>query len=343
MTLLIDQMPDRLVRFGDLLAPLLDPDQAHVLPAPAPPAGRRPALKPPEAEAERWALEPPVEVVRPKKVPTLPSERGLRGGVRFEVKLDGFRICGFSYANERPRCCRPARAATSPRTSRWLPVRLPSCRRAPSSMGNFAHGGRRLEFEQLLRTRRAREQGQIALAYVVFDLLALPGRDIRSRPLHQRLDHLDRLLRTARPPLQPILATTDRATALEWMEHLTAQGIEGVVAKGLDTPYDRHAGWVKVRHADTTDAHILALAGNPKRPTAVLLRLDDGTTLLSSPALDPAQAGALARNVSGLLGEQVHHAEHGTLTALTEPLLAEVRLGTGRHRMAGFIRIRASG
>jgi bifunctional non-homologous end joining protein LigD len=113
-------------------------------------------------------------------------------------------------------------------------------------------------------------------------------------------------------------------------------------AKGQDSPYSpRSARWVKIRRSDTTEATVLAVTGTARRPQAVLLRMDDGTELLSSPALTAPQARTLAEQLTGLLGPAQEHPEHGRLLPLTEPLLAEVRPGTGRHRTVVFIRLRA--
>jgi hypothetical protein len=98
---------------------------------------------------------------------------------------------------------------------------------------------------------------------------------------------------------------------------------------------------VKYRRADTADATVLAIAGTARRPQAVLVRLADGTELLTSPALTAVQAGTLARELAGLLGPVTQHAEAGAVLPVAEPLLAEVRLGTGRHRTAAFVRLRS--
>jgi ATP-dependent DNA ligase len=204
------------------------------------------------------------------------------------------------------------------------------------------HEGK-LSFEDLLRTRAAREQRKTALAYVLFDVLADAGTDVRDLPLRDRLAHLHALMADTALPLQPILATGDREVAVGWIDQFADQAIEGIVAKPLASRYHPSgaAGWVKYRRTDTADATVLAITGTARRPQAVLLRLADGTEMLTSPRLTAVEARALADELAGLLGTPQQHSEAGMLLPVTEPLLAEIRLGSGRHRTATFVRLRA--
>jgi ATP-dependent DNA ligase len=74
--------------------------------------------------------------------------------------------------------------------------------------------------------------------FVVFDLLARQGVDLRTRPYHKRRRALEKLLDRHLPDrvvLMPM--TTDLAAAHLWMVDHCAAGIEGVVAKRLDQAY----------------------------------------------------------------------------------------------------------
>jgi ATP-dependent DNA ligase len=86
-------------------------------------------------------------------------------------------------------------------------------------------------------------------AYVVFDLLAHHGNDLRDRPYTKRRRKLDKLLAGGMPPglvLTP--TTTDPGEARTWLFGYTTSGIEGVVAKRADQPYQPGArGWHKLR------------------------------------------------------------------------------------------------
>jgi len=81
------------------------------------------------------------------------------------------------------------------------------------------------------------------IAYHVFDILWLDGRDTTSLPLEERGAILSRLPFT--PPLQHVKALTDPDP---W-ERARREGWEGVVAKRRDSPYEhrRSKHWLKMK------------------------------------------------------------------------------------------------
>lgn len=88
----------------------------------------------------------------------------------------------------------------------------------------------------------------LPLRFVVFDLLALDGRDTRDLPLRDRQTLLRELLkqRPARSPIMPVRRFASRTNPLD---AACAAGLEGVVCKRLDAPYvaGRHRQWIKVK------------------------------------------------------------------------------------------------
>jgi ATP-dependent DNA ligase len=58
----------------------------------------------------------------------------------------------------------------------------------------------------------------VTIYYVVFDLLASDREDLRDQTYRVRRGRLEHLLRAAKPPLQLIPSTTDRAEAMRWMQ-----------------------------------------------------------------------------------------------------------------------------
>lgn len=188
-------------------------------------------------EAASLVLSPPVGVMRPKIVPDLPDEDGLPGGVQYSIKLDGFRVVAFALGS--------GRAVLQSRTGRDLAEDFPTVAAAVAALpagtvldGELCawHDGR-LAFDQLARTRAARDRQRVALTYAAFDLLAEPGRDVRELPLRDRWELLHSTLDGTGPPLEIVMATTDRAEAVGWQRALAPTGIEGLVAKGLGTRY----------------------------------------------------------------------------------------------------------
>ncbi|MFI6154859.1 DNA ligase [Kitasatospora sp. NPDC051170] len=282
--------------------------------------------------------------MRPAAVPAVPPADGLGGGgVQYELKLDGFRCVAFARG-EQP-------AVLQSRSGRDLAAEFPPIAAAVARLPEglvldaelVAWRGGRFAFGELLHTRRARTASpEVALGLIAFDLLALPGRDVRRLPLTDRRRLLLAALADVPPPIQPVLATTDRAEALEWMERLAPTGVEGLVCKASGSPYRPRGGghaWVKYRRTDTVDATVRALTGPGRRPHALLLELDDGRVLLSTPRLTPVQSREVAEAARPHLGPPTPDPDHGTLHPLTTPLRAELLL-TGRPPTATFLRLR---
>ncbi|MGP3982924.1 ATP-dependent DNA ligase [Streptomyces sp. KR80] len=290
---------------------------------------------------EEVVMWPPLEVMRPKRAAAIPPEDGMPGGVQYTVKLDGFRALAFSL---------PRRVTLQSRSGRDLARDFPTI---ASAVATLPHGTvldgeicawveGRFAFEQLLRSRAARDADQVALAYIAFDLLALPGRDVRGLPLSQRWDLLEGALTHAAPLIQRVLATEDRAVALDWYEGLTAAGVEGLVCRSLASHYrpgDARA-WVKVRHSDTTDASVVAVIGPPTRPQAVVVELADGRRKVTVPRLDAVQARQVAAATADRLGSARTDPDLGPVHPVTERLLAEVEVRTGRDPVVRFVRLR---
>ena len=82
-----------------------------------------------------------------------------------------------------------------------------------------------------------------AVAYHVFDVLRIDGRDVTSLPLDERRALLDAL--PLRAPLRRVAAITD---AKPW-ERACSEGWEGVIAKRRDSPYEhrRSPHWLKMK------------------------------------------------------------------------------------------------
>jgi bifunctional non-homologous end joining protein LigD len=88
----------------------------------------------------------------------------------------------------------------------------------------------------------------VRLRYVVFDLLRLDGHDVRRLPLRDRQTLLRESL-ALRPPrslVQPVRRFAPRGDVLATA---CAAGLEGLVCKRLDAPYQsgRHRQWLKVK------------------------------------------------------------------------------------------------
>jgi len=117
-----------------------------------------------------------------------------------------------------------------------------------------------------------RTAGQIA--FVVFDLLWLDGRDLRTLPLEERKQLLDAMLSGCPAPLS--LATRTDGPLEPLMRVAKASGLEGIVAKKKGSLYTsgRSGQWLKLKFDKRQDCAIvgyLPLSGTTHEVGALLL------------------------------------------------------------------------
>jgi ATP-dependent DNA ligase len=212
------------------------------------------------AEQPRFAgIEFPQRPMIAVTAAQLPLDRP--GGWAFEPKFDGFRCLAFRSRG---------RVALQSRQQRPLGRYFPEI---VDAVGELAadvvldgelvvwHDGH-LDFPALQQRlhpsagRVHRIAVDLPASFVVFDLLARNGVDLRARAYTKRRRALEMLLGRHLPnrlALMPM--TTDVAAAQLWMVDHCAAGIEGVVAKRLIQVY-RPGGrtWRKVRTRTTAEA-----------------------------------------------------------------------------------------
>ncbi|MGW2019898.1 ATP-dependent DNA ligase [Streptomyces sp. NPDC001927] len=298
------------------------------------------------APATGPVLRPPVDVMRPRPADEIPAQGSTPGGFQYSLKLDGFRALAFVLEERRvvlqSRSHRDL-APEFPEIAAHLGEALPAGLVLDGELCAYRDG--RLSFTDLLRSPGDRRRSGVPVSYIAFDVLAVPGRDVRPLPLAERWRLLGTALEEIDPPVQRVLATVDEETARDWFRELRAVGVEGVVAKALRSPY--RAGetwsWRKVRHADTLDGLLLGLVGPVDRPRALVVRLPDDRTVTTSPKLTPTQAREVGALAAGRLGAAVVDPEHGPVTPLAEPLPVELRQLSGRQETARFVRVRSDG
>ncbi|MFJ8606319.1 DNA ligase [Streptomyces sp. NPDC093675] len=192
------------------------------------------------------------------------------------------------------------------------------------------------------RARRPAERHPALL--IVWDVLALPGRDMRGLPYEERraamLDVVGGLPEPSR--IQAVSASDDPDVARAWYDSLVDAGVEGVVAKRATSTYraGRSSSWQKVRHAETVDADVVGYKGSALRPKALAVRLPNGRTALTQTLAAPLAALVgphLA--ASGPAGRA--HTDAGDAYAVAPPgLVVEVLAGTTRHAVVTVTRLR---
>ena len=235
-------------------------------------------------------FEPPIEPMLAKAADGLPEGDGWL----FEPKWDGFRAIVFRDGDEsyiQSRDLKPLNRYF-PELEAPLKASLPERCIVDGEVVIAGDGG--LQFEALLlrihpaesRVRMLAEQSPAS--FVAWDLLALDDADLRSTPQGERRALLERQLKG---PLDPAVhltpATTDRALAADWFDRFEGAGLDGVVAKRLDGPYQPgKRAMLKIKHQRTADCAVAGFRwhknGHGTHIGSLLLGLfDDAGTLHS--------------------------------------------------------------
>ena len=117
-----------------------------------------------------------------------------------------------------------------------------------------------LEFDLLQQrlhpaaSRVARLARETPSSIVLFDLLALGDRDLRSTPFAERRAALEKALARARPPIHLTPATADRSRAADWFRRFEGAGLDGVIAKRASGVYEPDKRvMLKVKHERECD------------------------------------------------------------------------------------------
>jgi bifunctional non-homologous end joining protein LigD len=152
---------------------------------------------------------------------TLTQERFTGPEWLFERKLDGIRLLAFKDGQD---------------------IRLLSRNRLPQNMPRIAEAIAKLPpHDVVLDGEVTWGKGQVA--YHVFDVLWLEGRDVTLLPLEARQALLKDL------PLEPPLSRVPSLTDEKPWERACNEGWEGVIAKRRDAPYEhrRSKHWLKMK------------------------------------------------------------------------------------------------
>jgi ATP-dependent DNA ligase len=199
---------------------------------------------------------PPVAPMLAKSVKEVPDGPGYL----YEPKWDGFRCIVFRDGEEVELGSRNERPMTRyfPEIVEAVKAQLPE--RCVVDAEIVVPSGDRLDFEALLqrihpaasRVKMLAETTPASL--VAFDLLALGDESLMQTPLRERRARLDEVLAGVKPPVHRTLVTDDAGTAREWFASFEGAGLDGVVAKPVDGPYEPDKRtMLKVKHERTAD------------------------------------------------------------------------------------------
>ena len=220
----------------------------------------------------------------------LADELPPEGEFLYEPKWDGFRAIVFRSGKELYMQSRDLRPLDRyfPDLHESLLERLPKdCVLDGEIVIATAQG---LDFDALqLRlhpaaSRVAKLAKETPAQFVAFDVLGVEGKSVMARPQAERREMLEKLLAKAKPPLYVTPMTRERAIALDWLHRFEGAGLDGVVAKPLDLPYQPgKRAMIKVKHARTADCVVAGFRWHKSGKDAVgslLLGLYDDAGLL---------------------------------------------------------------
>jgi ATP-dependent DNA ligase len=127
---------------------------------------------------------------------------------------------------------------------------------------------------------------QTPASFVAFDLLALGDEDLTQQPLVARRAALEDALSGATAPVYVTPATQDQDLAQRWFEQFEGAGLDGLIAKALDAPYqpDKRV-MTKIKHERTADCVVAGYRVHKSGPDALgslLLGLYDDRGVLVS-------------------------------------------------------------
>ena len=190
----------------------------------------------------------------------LADELPPEGGMLFEPKWDGFRAIVFRGAADvyiQSRDLRPL-DRYFPELHDALLERLPAgCVVDGEIVIATSHG---LDFDALqlrlhpAQSRVAKLAKESPSAFVAFDLLAVDGQAILDQPQQVRREQLEAILAGVQPPVYLTPMTRDRALAAEWLDRFEGAGLDGVIAKPEDEPYQPgKRAMFKIKHARTAE------------------------------------------------------------------------------------------
>jgi ATP-dependent DNA ligase len=206
-----------------------------------------------------FAIAPPIEPMLAKLSDGIPAS----GGFLFEPKWDGFRALVFRGGSElfiQSRDLRPL-GRYFPELHDALEAALPrGCVLDGEIVIMTEHG---LAFDALqLRlhpaaSRVAKLARELPSSFVAFDLLAVDGRSVMDETQSERRARLERLLAGVGPPIYLTPMTRDPEQAADWLDRFEGAGLDGVIAKPEDAPYQPgKRAMIKVKHARTAECAV---------------------------------------------------------------------------------------
>ncbi|HEX9703633.1 MAG TPA: ATP-dependent DNA ligase [Gemmatimonadales bacterium] len=261
----------------------------------------------PQRGTEGFPIAPPIEPMLAKLADAVPDD----GLFLFEPKWDGFRAIVFRGASDvyiQSRDLKPL-DRYFPELHDALLEQLPSgCVLDGEIVITTPRG---LDFDALQQrlhpaaSRVAKLALETPSSFVAFDLLAAGGQDRMEVPQVERRALLERLFESVRPPLYLTPMTHDPRLAAQWLDQFEGAGLDGVIAKPADAPYQPgKRAMIKVKHARTAECVVAGFRWHKTGEDAVgslLLGLYDGRGVLQHVGVTSAFTMVMRKQLVTLL------------------------------------------
>ena len=206
---------------------------------------------------------------------------------QYEPKWDGFRAVAFKDGDEVIILSRNAKNLT-----RYFPELVPALQRIKPKRvvldGEIViFAGHGTDFDAMqLRIHPAASRvnmlaGEMPSTYIAFDLLAEGDESLLNTALKERRRRLEKLLAPTPESIRISPVTKDREVALGWLKEYRGTGLDGIVAKRVDSIY--HPGeraMIKVKEQRTADVVVggFRWGNDGKRVGSLLLGVFNGKT-----------------------------------------------------------------
>jgi ATP-dependent DNA ligase len=232
-------------------------------------AARKTTPQEPAPSADAFALPFPIEPMLAKAAEGIPTTQGLL----FEPKWDGFRAIVFRRGDKLYMQSRELKPLDRyfPELHAALLSRLPDDCVLDGEVVIATPQG--LDFDALqMRIHPAASRVQklaeaMPSSYVAFDALSLAGEDLRGLPLSERRQRLEQALAGAQAPLHLTPVTRDQATASEWLARFEGAGLDGVMAKPDDKPYQPgKRAMIKIKHIRSAECVVAGFRWHKNGP-----------------------------------------------------------------------------
>ncbi|MFB9377420.1 ATP-dependent DNA ligase [Kineococcus gynurae] len=184
----------------------------------------------------------------------------------YEPKWDGFRCVVFRDGDEVELGSRNTKPLTRyfPEVVAAALTELPERCVLDGELFVPRADGTRLEWDALSQrihpaaSRIEKLSRETPARFVAFDLLALGDESLMTTPLGQRRERLVEALAGCGPTFHVTTATLDAERATEWFTIFEGAGLDGVVAKPLDSVYrPKERLMTKVKHRRTAECVVI--------------------------------------------------------------------------------------